>query len=278
MSKQAHITLVNGAETSALDIADRGLAYGDGLFETMRIISGRVPLLSLHLARFTEGVRKLQFGHEKKLVTTFKAAVKDALKNLSGEALLKIIVTRGSGGRGYTPAEDSTCNIIVQVFDLPQYPLEYTQSGVTVKECEHRLYHNPVFAGIKHLNRLDQVLASKELDEEAEGLLFDQNELLVEGLKSNILVFQKDRIVTPKLDSCGVKGTLRQFLMQSSPSLGLDIVEADITRQDIDYSQGLAMINSIYGIWPVKSISGNAVPYDERCDQIRSYLQKQLGF
>ena len=278
MSKQAHITLVNGAETSALDIADRGLAYGDGLFETMRIISGRVPLLSLHLARFTEGVRKLQFGHEKKLVTTFKAAVKDALKNLSGEALLKIIVTRGSGGRGYTPAEDSTCNIIVQVFDFPQYPIEYTQSGVAVKICEHRLYHNPALAGIKHLNRLDQVLASKELGEETEGILFDQNEQLVEGLKSNILVFQTDQIVTPKLDNCGVKGTLRQFLIQSSPSLDLDIIEADITREELDQAQGLAMINSIYGIWPVKSISGNAVPYDERCDQIRSYLQKKLGF
>lgn len=269
---------MNGAETSALDITDRGLAYGDGLFETMRVLSGRIPLLPLHLARFAEGVRKLQLGHEKKRIAAFKATVKDALKSLSGEALLKVIVTRGSGGRGYSPPEEPACNIIVQVFDLPQYLAEYSQSGVVVKACEHRLYHNPVLAGIKHLNRLDQVLASKELVEEAEGLLFDQNDLLVEGLKSNVLVFQKDLIVTPKLDNCGVKGTLRKFLLQSSFDLALDIIEADITREEVYQAHGLAMINSTFGIWPVKSISENAVPYDPRCDQIRVFLHKKLGF
>lgn len=278
MRRPAHTTLVNGVETSAVDIADRGLAYGDGLFETMRAVSGKIPLLALHLSRFAEGVRVLQLGSEKKLSAEFKATVKLALKTVSGEALIKVIVTRGCGGQGYTPLERCTPTVIVQVFDLPQYPANYSKKGVAVKECLHRLYHHPKLAGIKHLNRLDQVLASKELGNEVEGVLLDQQGDVIEGLKSNLLIFQAQQVVTPKLDKCGVKGTLRQFLLQSSAGLGFDIIEAEVSRDALYQASGVAMINSVFGLWPVTSISGTAIPYDERCDRLRRFIQQQLGF
>ena len=134
MNRKSHITLVNGVETSALTIADRGLAYGDGLFETMRVVAGKIPLLKFHLERFERGVNCLKLGSPKALKREFKKNLEQVLAQLSQDtltdnALVKIMVTRGCGGIGYLPPEKAECTFVCQAFNLPEYPSEYSNKG-----------------------------------------------------------------------------------------------------------------------------------------------------
>jgi len=296
MRRQAHITLVNGVETSALDIADRGLAYGDGLFETMRVTvkrssSGKsagktkaaVPLLKWHVARFEKGVERLKLGSVRQLSREFKRNLNQALEQILDNgrldsALVKVIVTRGHGGRGYTPPESINCSIITQVFDLPSYPEHYHNTGVVVRLCKHQLAMQPALAGIKHLNRLEQVLASQELKDEQEGLLFNHNDELIEGIKSNVLLFEGADVVTPLLDKSGVKGTLRQYLIEHADAVGLTIHEAVIDRQRMESADGLAMVNSVYGLWPVAKLGKIKLTKHVNCGLIQDYIFNHLNY
>ena len=288
MNRKSHITLVNGIETSALTIADRGLAYGDGLFETMRVVAGKIPLLKLHLARFDRGVQCLKLGAPKTLRRAFKKTVEQVLlqladNNLTDSALVKIMVTRGCGGIGYLPPEKADCTFVCQAFNLPEYPSEYSNKGIQVKIIQHRLPSHPALAGIKHLNRLDQVLASQELNGEQEGLLFDQSNHLIEGVKSNVLVFEGRQVLTPSLENCGVQGTLRQYLIEHAKELGFEIKVEEIDRERLKSADGISMINSVFGLWPVLTICDSDGEHQKferhhQCKTTQQFLSKQLGF
>ena len=259
MKKPAHITMMNGIETSAIDIADRGLAYGDGLFETMRVIEGEIPLFSHHLRRFLKGVAVLGLGDETRLKRDFQHYVQSALIRIKdnacfGSSIVKMMVTRGNGGRGYLPPEEANCHFIVQVFDFPYYPSSFSTEGISLRECQYRLGFQPQLAGIKHLNRLDQVLASQELLNEPEGLLMDYDDKVIEGTKSNLLVFKNGQVLTPNLSSCGVHGVLRDELLEPSNKLNLRVKIEDLTLDDVVDSDALAMINSVFGIWFVQTL------------------------
>ncbi|MDX1451175.1 MAG: aminodeoxychorismate lyase [Oleiphilaceae bacterium] len=276
--RQAHVTLVNGMETSAIELNDRGLNYGDGLFETMRVSGGRIPLIDYHLARFALGVERLHLGSVKKLSQQFKAGIKQALSSTQGEAIIKVIVTRGHGGRGYVPPSKAQVSQIIQVFDYPEWPASYAKKGIDVKRCEHRLSVQPVLAGIKHLNRLDQVLAAGELGKFVEGLMRDYEGRYIEGTKSNLLVFRKEGIVTPKIERSGVRGTMLAFLVETQAQHGVQIVEDEVTESLLEQSSGLSMVNSIFGLWPVKSLDKEPLALDGRVRHLAAHLNQRLGF
>jgi 4-amino-4-deoxychorismate lyase len=292
VKRPAHITHVNGVETSAINIADRGLAYGDGLFETMRVVQGQIPLLKWHLKRFLRGVEVLGFGSAERLQREFVTYTERALEEIRTDAcldisIIKLIVTRGSSGRGYVPPLDAHCQFILQVFDQPDYPKAYALEGIALKQCEYRLAKHPLLAGIKHLNRLDQVLASQELLGIPEGVLLDYEGHVIEGTKSNILIFKDDRIMTPNLDACGVQGVLRDALIAACASghgdLDLDIVETVISYDALLNANGLAMINSIFGLWPVqllKCVDGTEIDYKipPQCEIIQQYLKQTFSY
>ena len=291
MKRPAHITHVNGVETSAINIADRGLAYGDGLFETMRVVQGQIPLLEWHLKRFLRGGEVLGLDHESHLESDFHKYLTIALEEIRTDAcidtsIIKLIVTRGSSGRGYIPAIDSQCQFIIQVFDQPHYPEAY-RHGIVLKECEYRLAFQPQLAGIKHLNRLDQVLASQELLGHPEGLMLDYQDKVIEGTKSNLLMFSKNKVITPKLEACGVQGVMRDALLAASVAKGSDLdisfIERDIDFDELKNCDGLAMINSIFGLWPVKMlecVDGQQINYKihPQCEIIQHYLEQQFLF
>lgn len=288
MKRPAHITLVNGVETSAINIADRGLAYGDGLFETMRVINGDIPLLDRHLARFLKGVSVLNLGEEKRLKQDFLHYVKSTLHEIRDNAcldasVLKLMVTRGAGGRGYIPPEEPHHNVIAQVFDLPSYPDSYYDMGVNVKVCQYRLAYQPQLSGIKHLNRLDQVLASQELFDAPEGIVLDYEGRIIEGTKSNLLLFKGKRVFTPDLSGSGVHGVLRNVLLDTSSNLGIKIEQANIKVEALPEYDGVAFINSVFGIWPVHQLTllaGETVLYQKNANfqQVRDYLSNEYGY
>jgi 4-amino-4-deoxychorismate lyase len=282
---RAHFTLVNELETSAIDIADRGLAYGDGLFETLRVCDGAVPLLAYHLERLKRGVGVLRLGDPDIIAGQFERYVSLALKDLTKSAhlkraLIKIIVTRGQGGRGYTPPDEPAVTFITQVFEYPLYPESNYLNGISLYQCQHRLSDQPALAGIKHLNRLDQVLGSQELEASGceEGLMLDQQGKVIEGTKSNLLIFDGQKVTTPRLAQAGVAGTLRQYLLENADEMGFALSEADVSIAQLKSADGLAVINSVFGLWPVKEFAGKRYAASKICGMIQSHLKTDLSF
>jgi len=280
---QPLLSLINGTPSTDLSVQDRGVAYGDGIFETMRIVydkntgSAHIPLFSEHLLRFEAGITRLKLGVVNELLARFNQDVLLALLSVSENAICKVILTRGVGGSGYKPLSVPDGQLITQILNMPDYP-GASQFGVSVKTCQTRLAMQPSLAGIKHLDRLEQVLASQELGGEQEGLMLDQNGHVIEGIKSNLLLFEGTKIVTPLLENCGVNGTLRQHLISNADTLGIQIEEGIIDQNRCNNAGGLAMINSVFGCWPVSHLDGDILPVPPLCKTVQAYLKQHLGY
>lgn len=220
---------------------DRGLAYGDGLFETVLVRDGKAQLWSEHLARLEHGCKALG------LAPPLRAEL-DGLPARCGEGLyvLKLILTRGSGGRGYAPPSASSPRLRWNV--QPFAPASERWKGVRVRHCRLRLGRQSRLAGIKHLNRLENVLARHEWRDAdiAEGLLCDSDGLLTEATAMNLVWWRHGRWETPALNHCGVAGTLRQALLTSLP-----LVEVEAGPGVLAEVEALCLINSVQGVWPV---------------------------
>src|SRR5690606_24709350 len=234
MSRAA--VFINGERRSALPAADRGLAYGDGLFETMRLEKGAIPFWSLHRQRLLAGCERLriELGPQR-----LEEELDLVLSSLSASEplprVVKLVVTRGQGGRGYMPAADLRPTTVFQVSALEIDPT-LNSAGVSALICDHRLPDNTALAGIKHLNRLDQVLAAMEWREGGwqEGLLLDNRGFLVEACSRNLFLVKGSKVLTPSLTHAGVAGILREQIITSyAAALGLAVEEAGLTVEDL---------------------------------------------
>lgn len=242
--------LINGRPGESLSALDRGLLYGDGLFETMAVRDGVPQHWSRHIARLEEGCARLGIGMPDTDMLRDEA---DRLCRGVQRAVLKLIVTRGAGGRGYRAAPDVAPTRILQRHPFPVWPADYTAAGVRVRLCDLRLGHNPRLAGIKHLNRLEQVLARAEWDDPDinEGLLLDTNGHLIEGTMSNVFLVRDGVLLTPDLACCGVAGVTRALILELAGAAGIVTEVRDITMDDLAGADEVLLCNSLIGIWPV---------------------------
>jgi 4-amino-4-deoxychorismate lyase len=246
-------TLVNGQADMNLPVADRGLQYGDGLFETLALRHGEPLLWDRHMQRLGEGCRRLALPvPEEKRLREEVARVAGA----EARAVAKIILTRGSAGRGYRADASGTATRIVQRLPWPAYPRAASNEGVAVRWCETRLARQPRLAGVKHLNRLEQVLARAEWQEDyAEGLMRDTDGLVIEGTMTNLfLVYADGTVVTPDLSQSGVAGVMRAQVLDSAAVLGLTCITQAVTADMVESAQELFLTNSLIGIWPIRRI------------------------
>lgn len=233
-----------------MSVTDRGLAYGDGLFETIRITERQPVLLEYHLDRLMLGCQRLHIPLQRTVIEAELAR----WPGMSKEGVVKLVVTRGSGGRGYAPACDLEPLRILQHFPLPVYPAIWFEQGIRVFSCVSRLGFVPVLAGIKHLNRLEQVLARAEWDGSdrfQEGLVCDLNGAPIEGTMSNLFIVQGQQVLTPRLDQCGVAGVMRRWLMERFRAAGLEVMETAITLDGFRVADERFFCNSVFGVWPV---------------------------
>jgi 4-amino-4-deoxychorismate lyase len=246
--------LVNGQSTG-VDPADRGLAYGDGLFETMALRDGHIRWFDLHLDRLEEGCRRLEIPPPSR---TLLAAEIGAHSPSNGRAVVKVIVTRGSGARGYLPPEPATPTRVLAVSSWPEYPRLYYRDGISVHVCQLRIGENPALAGIKHLCRLEQVLAQLELRGQAvqQGLMLDTRGNVVGGTSSNVFAVQGTELVTPTLARCGIKGVMRRAVLEAARTLRVSAEERDLTLPELLAADELFMTNALFGIWPVTNVDG----------------------
>ena len=244
---------VNGTATESLSVKDRAIAYGDGVFETIRVSGGF--LLDLHWQRLKLGLDTLSIPQD---ISTVKKQFYSYLSEYQA-GLIKVIVTQGAGGRGYQTPSDPFPSIIIQGFDLPSYPGDYYTAGVSLYVCQTPVTVNPVFRGIKHLNRLEQVRARNEFDSVfAEGLMSNLKGELVEGTMSNLFYSYGGRLLTPSLDELAVGGTMRRYLMESCRDI-VAIEEGSPRLDQLLLADEVFVCNSVFGIWPVRAIMTNTL-------------------
>ncbi len=243
---------INGQEHNGLSTLDRGLAYGDGLFETMLVVDGLVPLLSYHHKRLLKGLSHLGIELDSARLVNDVNALLDIAKTIDEKHLiLKLTVTRGVGGRGYQVDSSAQATLVLQLFsvniDLSKH------NGVSVHFCQERL---PAvsWAGLKTLNQLPYVLAAKERQGSSfdEGLLLNRHGDLIEATARNVFIVKGEQLITPLLNESGVAGAQRQFIVESvAGQLGLNIIERVVKLEECLSADEIFLTNSITGIWPV---------------------------
>ncbi len=245
-------TLVNGVPGDAIAVADRGFQYGDGVFETIAVARGAPLLWERHLARLLEGCARLGFTDTPD-AGRLSAEARELCRG-AGRAVLKLIVTRGAAGRGYAPPPAMPTRV-VQLLAWPDEPPAYARTGVDLRFCATRLGRNPRLAGIKHLNRLEQVLARAEWGGDcAEGLMLDDHDGVIEGTRSNLFTVARGDLLTPDLSQCGVAGVMRALVLEQAAARGLRCRIARVTRAEVEAADELFLTNSLIGIWPVRRL------------------------
>ncbi len=247
--------LLNGETKHCIEFSDRGFQYGDGLFETIEVLNGIPVFLNQHLQRLSKGCEKLLIPIPD--IEIFrKEAFQLAQSSASKQAVLKLIVTRGSGGRGYRQPEIIHPTRLFSLHPFPDYPESYKQQGINIRFCNTRLGINPALSGIKHMNRLEQVVARSEWNssEIQEGLMLDINGNIIEGTMSNIFLVKENVLYTPTIEQCGVEGIVRNIVISEAQKNQVYVVEKILSKEDIKSADELFVTNSIIGIWPVKQL------------------------
>jgi len=229
---------------------DRGLHYGDGLFETIAIHSGIAQLLNEHITRLSESCLRLKIEGVDFL--KIQKEIEQQAK-ITDEGVLKLIVTRGSGGRGYSTPDIVNASYMILQYPLPNYNRKFWNKGVAIKKCELVLANQPLLAGMKHLNRLENVMAKMEIEnsEYQEGILCDSTQNIIEATSSNVFIVLNNNVFTPKLDKCGVSGVMRDEVIKKLHENRINIEVLNIPFEDILNADEIFLTNSVIGIWPV---------------------------
>lgn len=240
---------VDGEPATHVSVQDRGLQYGDGVFTTATVTSGKPLLWEQHRRRLFGDAARLH------MVSPAMALLDDEVARLcrgADRATLKVMLTRGAKGRGYRPSDTVPARRIMMLWArAPQ--TQWARDGVMLRLCRTRLGRNPALAGIKHLNRMEQVLARAEWgDDYAEGLMQDTAGVVVEGTMSNIFVVRAGELLTPDLHECGVRGVMRGRVLERARAINIASRDLSLSLAMVQDADEIFLTNSLIGIWPVR--------------------------
>ena len=265
--------LINGVADAVISPLDRGFAYGDGVFRTIPVQNGRATAWAEHYAKLVADSGRLN------LACPEAALWQEDIERLfadQADGVIKLILTRGISERGYAVMSHGHVTRVAIRSPLPNYPQQNADRGIRVHLCQTRLAHQPLLAGIKHLNRLENVLARQEWSDPSisEGVMLDQGGLVVEGVMSNIFVRSGTILSTPDLRQCGVAGITRQRILDIAPSLGLTPVITSVTLGALMEADEVLMCNSLYSAWQVVDFNGRTWPVASLAGRLRQILQE----
>jgi len=250
--------LLNGRPESLLSPFDRGVHFGDGLFETIACRGGRPRFLQWHLER-------LQLGCQRLGIDAGQDDIGAEIRALASEvdsAIIKLVLTRGTAvARGYGVTGREKATRITFRYPWPPETRTESQDGVRVRTASLRLGENPALAGLKHCNRLEQVLARREWTDPAiaEALVFSSSGKLVSGTMSNVFIVQGSRLRTPRIDLCGVAGVMRRVVLQEANRANIAVTEEALDANDLRKADELFLTNARIGIWPVRALDARVL-------------------
>ena len=251
------MNLVNGAAVGVISARDRGLAYGDGVFRTFPLRGKQPVLWRRQYAKLAHDC--LALGIECPAHGAFERDLAQIAATHS-DCIVKIIVTRGDSARGYAPPAQAACTRIVSASPLPQYLPDRAEQGVRLHFCRLRLARQPALAGIKHLNRLESVLARAEWNDPgiAEGILCDTGDNVICGTMSNVFVFRDGTLFTPDLTGCGVAGVMRDLVIELAAAHTVPLRVTAIGIDELLAADEVFVVNSVIGLWPVAALTRKA--------------------
>ncbi len=273
------ISLIDGIFTDKISVFDRGLNYGDGFFETTRWIfldesnSGKVEFWNRHLKRLEMGCRKVQIKFSLDLLNNYKSMIlRRAFEKKMKSGILKIIITRGVGSRGYKISKSMQPTMILLLFPEMQIDQSIYTEGVNLTICKKKLSSNNYLAGTKNLNRLDSVILASEFNDSFfEGIISDDKGMILEGTKTNIFLLKEGLIYTPKINNSGIKGIIREVVIEKN----FDVVEKAIHLSDLPDFESVFITNSILKVVPVKQIDKKNYFINERIKEL-VFNQKKI--
>lgn len=245
--------LVDGLPANAVPADDRGFTYGDGVFRTLAMRNGRAQWWPQQYDKLAADCSALR------ITAPAQSDLRRDLQNIAAQlpdCALRITVTRGSGGRGYAIPENPQSRRVVAATPLPDYPRHWLEQGISVRICDLRLAAQPSLAGVKHLNRLENVLARAEWNDPAiaEGLLLDAAGNVIEGTRCNVFMIEDGVLVTPDLSCCGVAGVTRDLVIAAAGRNGLSCRIEPVSRQRLEVATEVFLVNSLIGVWPVAAL------------------------
>lgn len=257
---------VNGQAQETISALDRGLLYGDSLFETIAVIDGKGLALDSHLQRLEKGIDRLSFNTEVSTLTYEINHLLEPLKetpvslqNNSSKHVLRITLTRSSQSRGYKPNPEAQATRILSLHEWPHYSQELYSNGMNVGISKIQYAQQPFLAGIKHGNRLEQVIASQSISNEIDDvLMLDTQGRVISTSKGNIFIKFNDTWFTPDLSLCGIEGIVRTKLIEHFSNTGVTCQVANMTLSELNSRKNdinaAFSCNSIMGIMPIRSL------------------------
>ena len=266
--------LVNGVAATAVSALDRGLHFGEGVFETIACLGGRPRFLPLHLERLEFGCERLRLTPPN--LDEIRAEVLGLVRDIE-RAIVKVLVTGGEAvARGYARAGNETATRITIRYPWPHEDPAQLHDGVMARTLSMRLGENPRLAGLKHCNRLEHILARAELAAEAglaEGILFSSSGNLVSGTQSNVFLVRESCLLTPRIDQCGVAGVMRRVVLREARRVGIPARECELHAENLQAADEVFLTNARIGIWPVRTLDARQlIP-----GPVTRHLQSVLG-
>ena len=275
----AYPTWIDGERRAELPLPDRGLEFGDGLFETLLLENNQPLFPELHWQRLRRGLEALAFPDcLAQVVTCFDSALDDLRTQEWARAALRITVTRGSAPRGYTPPAVPVPRVIIGASQLtdPDVPT----GPATLVQAEIRWGSQPALVGIKHLNRLEQVMAASEKQRAGvdEALMLDQSGQLVSVSSGNLFVVIDGIVHTPMLDQCGIAGTRRQLVMENwAPAAGYRVVESRLLPSDLERASEIFYSNTLIGVRPVGTLGALGWNSSAVCNELYRHYRLEAA-
>ncbi len=267
--------LINGLATEYVSVTDRGLHYGDGVFETIACVGNSPVFIQQHLNRMENGARKLNIPFPDRQL--FLDDINCLLKGNNSNSIIKLMLTRGRGKRGYRYEEGQIPTRICMLSAWPDHIAHWRQHGIATRFCQTQVSINPQLAGIKSLNRLDSVLASSELGTAFhEGFLSDAEGNVIEGTMSNIFSVINDALVTPDLSCCGIYGIMREQIIDVAQNNNITVETRNITRDELLSSSEIFISNSVIGVCVVKQLEQQFYNTDTMTRMISKLMDKRI--
>jgi 4-amino-4-deoxychorismate lyase len=265
----------NGKSIERVSISDRGFQYGDGLFETIAIRNGEPRLWSYHLDRLARGCKRL--GIRLPSETVLSDGVMQSISNDNvppAFAVAKIIVSAGVGQRGYGRPFCDTPTVLFGAFAAEPLPQSAYRDGIDTVICRTRLATDSPTAGLKTLNRMEQVLARSEIADPDifEGLTMDAADNIICGTMSNVFFIHDNTVSTPPLDRCGVEGVMRRHVIEMLSRRGITTSIRPLAKANLDSIDEVFLSNSQFGVLPVRSCVQKTWQVGETTRQVMSVI------
>ncbi|UUM31424.1 aminodeoxychorismate lyase [Vibrio japonicus] len=244
---------LNGQLTDSVSLSDRSFHYGDGCFTTMLTVDGKIEHWHKHIERMESCLCAL--GIEIPDWQMIEMWLAKAIES-KGKAGVKLHISRGEGGRGYSPTQVTSPNVTISAFQFPVHYDQWSREGIELGICQKKLGINPMLAGHKHNNRLEQVLLKADIEQQgfSDGIALDYDGNVVETTMANVFWCIDGNLYTPKLSKAGVAGVMRRVVLERASNLDLKVYEGEFKLGELLTAEEVFVTNSILGIAPVTAI------------------------